>query len=83
VSDSTTGLPHAAQAAAEDSVGQAQAVAASLPLSEGARLADAVLVKRRLPNEITNPHEAEETNGRTRHNHNDRGSGREVLPASL
>jgi EmrB/QacA subfamily drug resistance transporter len=41
VSDSTAGLPHAAAAAAEDSVGQAQAVAASLPLAEGARLADA------------------------------------------
>jgi MFS family permease len=76
VSDSTGALPHGPATAAEDSVGQAQAIASQLPLAEGARLADAassaftdalgigfgvaaafallaaVLVKRRLPNDI-------------------------------
>jgi EmrB/QacA subfamily drug resistance transporter len=41
IADSTTALPDAAQAAAQDSVGQAHAVAASLPAPEAARLADA------------------------------------------
>jgi hypothetical protein len=76
VSDSTGALRHGPATAAEDSVGQAQAIASQLPLAEGARLADAassaftdalgigfgvaaafallaaVLVKRRLPNDI-------------------------------
>jgi EmrB/QacA subfamily drug resistance transporter len=39
--DSTAALPDAARTAAQDSVGQAHAVAAQLPASEAARLADA------------------------------------------
>ena len=44
VSDSTSGLPQAAQSAAKDSVGQAQAIQRSesgLPVPDAARLADA------------------------------------------
>jgi EmrB/QacA subfamily drug resistance transporter len=106
VSDSTGALPHAAQSAAEDSVGHAQAVAAELPAAEGARVADAassaftdalgigfgvaaasafvaaVLVKRRLPNDIpTDTNETEEHHGHA--THTDRGAGREAIPASI
>jgi MFS transporter, DHA2 family, multidrug resistance protein len=41
IADSVAGLPDAARAAAEDSIGKANAVAASLPASEGERIADA------------------------------------------
>jgi hypothetical protein len=44
VDDSTTHLPAAAQQAAEGSVGQAQAIAATLPVAEASRLADAASV---------------------------------------
>jgi EmrB/QacA subfamily drug resistance transporter len=44
VEDSAAGLPEAARVAAEDSIGKAQAVAANLPVSEGARLADSASV---------------------------------------
>jgi MFS family permease len=42
--DSTASLPEAASVAAEDSIGKAQAVAANLPVAEGARLADSASV---------------------------------------
>jgi hypothetical protein len=41
VADSVSTLPDAARAAAEDSIGRANAVAASLPASEAARIRDA------------------------------------------
>jgi hypothetical protein len=41
IADAAAGLPDSAQAAAQDSIGQANAVAADLPAAEGARLADA------------------------------------------
>jgi len=41
VADSIASLPDAARTAAEDSVGRANAVAATLPASDGARVADA------------------------------------------
>jgi MFS transporter, DHA2 family, multidrug resistance protein len=41
VADSVAALPDAARAAAEDSIGKANAVAASLPASEAARVSDA------------------------------------------
>jgi DHA2 family multidrug resistance protein-like MFS transporter len=41
VADSVAALPDAARAAAEDSIGRANAVAASLPASEAARIRDA------------------------------------------
>jgi EmrB/QacA subfamily drug resistance transporter len=41
ISDSTGELPEGARTAVEDGIGQAQAVASSLPASEGASLADA------------------------------------------
>jgi hypothetical protein len=41
VADAVAGLPDASRAAAEDSVGRANAVAATLPAADGARLADA------------------------------------------
>jgi hypothetical protein len=37
-------MPHAAQAAAEDSIGKAHSIAATLPASEGAQLAHAASV---------------------------------------
>jgi MFS family permease len=40
VEDSAASLPEAAQVATEDSVGGAQAVAANLPIAEGARVAE-------------------------------------------
>jgi MFS transporter, DHA2 family, multidrug resistance protein len=44
VGDSTGSLPESARAAAEDSIGQAQGIAANLPVAEGARLADSASV---------------------------------------
>jgi EmrB/QacA subfamily drug resistance transporter len=41
IADAVAGLPDSAQAAAQDSIGQANAVAADLPAAEAARLADA------------------------------------------
>jgi EmrB/QacA subfamily drug resistance transporter len=41
VSDSVGGLPEEARVAAEDSIGQANTIAAELPAAEGARIADA------------------------------------------
>jgi EmrB/QacA subfamily drug resistance transporter len=41
VADSTAALPEEARVAAEDSIGQANAIAAQLPPADGARLADA------------------------------------------
>jgi MFS transporter, DHA2 family, multidrug resistance protein len=41
IADSVATLPDASRAAAEDSIGRANAVAAGLPASEGARVADA------------------------------------------
>jgi hypothetical protein len=40
VEDGVASLPEAARVASEDSIGKAQAVAAELPVAEGARLAD-------------------------------------------
>jgi hypothetical protein len=44
IAESTSSLPGAVQGAAEDSVGQAHSIAATLPASEGASLADAASV---------------------------------------
>jgi EmrB/QacA subfamily drug resistance transporter len=44
MADSVSSLPHAAQTAAEDSVGKAHSIAATLPASEGANLAHAASV---------------------------------------
>jgi hypothetical protein len=41
ISDSVAGLPPDARAAAEDSIGRANAIAEKLPVAEGARLTDA------------------------------------------
>jgi len=41
IAGSVASLPHAAQAAAEDSIGKAHSIAATLPPAESARLADA------------------------------------------
>jgi EmrB/QacA subfamily drug resistance transporter len=43
MADQVTALPDAARSAAQDSIGQANAVAASLPASEGAHIADAAV----------------------------------------
>ena len=43
IADSVAALPDAARSAAEDSIGQANAVAASLPASEGSHVADAAV----------------------------------------
>jgi hypothetical protein len=40
VEDGVASLPEAARVASEDSIGKARAVAAELPVAEGARLAD-------------------------------------------
>jgi hypothetical protein len=40
IADSTAAMPEAAQTAAEDSIGQANAIAANLPVAEGARLVE-------------------------------------------
>src|SRR3954462_735462 len=39
ITDSVSSMPHAAQVAAEDSIGKAHSIAATLPASEGAQLA--------------------------------------------
>jgi EmrB/QacA subfamily drug resistance transporter len=44
IAGSASSLPHAAQGAAEDSVGKAHSIAATLPVSEGATLAHAASV---------------------------------------
>jgi EmrB/QacA subfamily drug resistance transporter len=44
ISESVSSLPHAAQVAAEDSVGKAHSIAATLPASEAARIAHAASV---------------------------------------
>jgi EmrB/QacA subfamily drug resistance transporter len=44
IADSVSSMPHAAQAAAEDSIGKAHSIAATLPASEGAQLAHAASV---------------------------------------
>jgi EmrB/QacA subfamily drug resistance transporter len=44
IASSAAPLPHAAQAATEDSIGKAHSIAAALPASEGARLAHAASV---------------------------------------
>src|SRR4051812_32345028 len=44
IADSVSSMPHAAQVAAEDSIGKAHSIAATLPASEGAQLAHSASV---------------------------------------